>query len=620
MPERQKKTFGHASIAESSAGKEMTPSDAGSTSIPAGTFAGRVSTLHEIALQIDAARSRDGIIRVLQNESRWIVPHRFCFLCLLDLSRANYTLTMLSPREDTLAMEGKRLALSDGASGRAIRDESPLLVDLELKEQPRTTTGTPETIEVLLRSAGMRSLLVVPLRSGDKTTGALACASDVVQAYGEEDLVLAQLLATQVAVALQHSAMFEDAQKRIAQIELVNELAEDLTSTLELEELLSAAAETIRKTFNYFDVTIFLLDRPQQEAYLVAHSGAHSDFLPKGYRQKFAEGIVGWAVTHDQRVMVGDVTQDPRYAANLYKETLSEMAIPIRVEHEIVGVLNVEDTRRHAFDETDSMVLETLCDQMGSAIKNAQLYDRLKRTNAKLTEFDRMKSDFLGIVSHDFRSPLASIVLAASALLKRPETVDTRRLKEYLTVIVDQANRLIRLAEDTLSMTKMEAGQLNYFFNMVSLERLIKDAIAMVNIPNRHAVTYDIEPHVSYVRGDQTKLRQVLQNLLSNAVKYSPAGGKISIRALPQSPENLTVSVSDEGIGIPEEQFPRLFQKFSRIESPMAKEIKGSGLGLWICKEIIKAHGGQIWVESHPGHGSTFTFTLKKAHPDTTLE
>jgi K+-sensing histidine kinase KdpD len=605
------------------AAKELAPAESGPSIVPPDSFTGRVSTLHEIALQIDAARSRDDIMRVLRNEVRWIFPHRVCFACMLDNFQTEYTITSLSSPDESAFQEGARHPATAGVAGKVIANQSPLCLDLtEPAGDPSDASGAPgEGLpESLLRASGIRTLLMVPLRTGDETIGTLGIASDEQGAYGERDIVLAQILATQVAVALQNNAMISDAQRRIAQIELVNELAEDLTSTLELDQLLSAAAETIRKTCKFFDVSIFLLDRPAQEAYLVAHSGTHVDFLPAGYRQKFSEGIVGWSISHDERVMSGDVTEDPHYTANLYTETRSEMAIPIRVEHEIVGVLNVEDTRRQAFDETDAIVLETVCDQMGSAIKNAQLYDRLKRTNAKLTELDRMKSDFLGIVSHDFRSPLASIVLAAGALLKRPEMVDTRRLRDYLTVIVDQANRLIRLAEDTLSMTKMEAGQLNYFFNVVSLERLIKDTISMVTVSGRHRVNYEVDPRVAFVRGDQTKLRQVLQNLLSNAVKYSPAGGNVTIRAAHHSAEQLVIAVTDEGIGIPADQMGKLFQKFSRVDTPQAKEIKGSGLGLWICKEIVKAHGGQIWVESQVGKGSTFAFTLKKAHPDTTLE
>ena len=610
-------------FAETALAKELAPAESGPTIVPPDSFTGRVSTLHEIALQIDAARSRDEIMRVLRNEVRWVVAHDVCFACLLNNFHTEYTFVTLSPQETPGPLDGTRHPASEGVSGTVILNQSPLCLDLDEGTaeapgaQPPGSEALPESV---LRATGMRTLLVVPLRTGDDTIGTLGLASAEGGAYGEHDIVLAQLLATQVAIALQHNAVFEDAQRRISQIELVNELAEDLTSTLELDQLLAAAAETIRKTCNFFDVSIFLVDRPRQEAYLVAHSGTHADFLPAGYRQKFTEGIVGWSISHDERVMSGDVTTDPRYSANLYTDTMSEMAIPIRVEHEIVGVLNVEDERRQAFDETDAIVLETLCDQLGSAIKNAQLYDRLKRTNAKLTEFDRMKSDFLGIVAHDFRSPLASIVLAASALLKRPDSVDTRRFREYLTVIVDQANRLIRLAEDTLSMTKMESGQLNYFFNTVNLERLLKDTISTVSVSGRHTVTYEIDPRVAFVRGDQTKLRQVIQNLLSNAVKYSPGGGKVTIRAAHHSPEQLVVAVTDEGIGIPTDQVGKLFQKFSRVDSPLSKEIKGSGLGLWICREIIKAHGGQIWVESQVGKGSTFAFTVKKAHPDTTLE
>jgi signal transduction histidine kinase len=610
-------------VAEAAAAKELVPAAGGASIVPPDSFTGRVSTLHEIALQIDAARSRDEVMRVMRNEIRWIITHEICFIALLNNFHTEYAVVSLGPQDEPPLLDGTRHPASGGISGTVIANQSPLCVNLDEAPRPAQAGEDPpaeELPESVLRRSGMRSLLVVPLRTGDETIGALGFASRAGNAFGEHDIVLAQLLATQVAIALQNNAVFADAQRRIAQIELVNELAEDLTSTLELEQLLAAAAETIRKTCNFFDVSIFLVDRPRQEAYLVAHSGTHVDFLPAGYRQKFSEGIVGWAISHDERVMSADVTKDPRYSANLYTETRSEMAIPIRVEHEIVGVLNVEDERSGAFDETDAIVLETLCDQLGSAIKNAQLYDRLKRTNAKLTEFDRMKSDFLGIVSHDFRSPLASIVLAASALLKRPDTVDTRRLREYLTVIVDQANRLIRLAEDTLSMTKMEAGQLNYFFNMVNLERLVKDTISTVMISGRHTVSYEIDPRVAYVRGDQSKLRQVLQNLLSNAVKYSPAGGKVTIRAAHHNAEQLVVAVIDEGIGIPADQQGKLFQKFSRVDSPQSKEIKGSGLGLWICREIIKAHGGQIWLESHVGRGSTFAFTLKKAHPDTTLE
>jgi len=233
--------------------------------------------------------------------------------------------------------------------------------------------------------------------------------------------------------------------------------------------------------------------------------------------------------------------------------------------------------------------------------------------NIRLTELDKMKSEFLGIVSHDFRSPLSSIILAGRALLKNESLQEMTRVKEYLQIIVDQANRLNQLAEDTLSITKIESGRLNYFFKIVNIERLIQDAIAMVRTTSRHQVEYKIDPEVTFIKGDQTKLRQVIQNLVSNAVKYSPRGGKVTICVEDLPPEKIIVSVSDEGIGIPADQIGKLFQKFSRVDTGEAKDIKGAGLGLWICKEIVEAHGGKIWVESEVGKGTTMKFTLNKA-------
>jgi len=572
-------------------------------------FYARINTLSEIALQVDAARGKEEILQVIRNEARWLVEHDVCFLGLVNSSRTHFLVSPLSAIADATDLDHQHFQLQQGMPGWVIQNQCPIIFDA-------CDPAFAGPVEKVLADLGMKSVLIVPLRTGSGTIGSLTFASATAGAYQEQETWIAQLLGVHAATALKNATLFDDAQKRLSQIELVNEIAEKLTSTLELDSLLTCAAETIQKTFNYFDVTIFLLDLKAHEAFLVAHSGSYIDFLPHGYRQSLTEGVVGWVARQGERCLINDVTEDPRYMAYEYHSTKSELAIPIRVGEEIVGVLNIEDTKLHAFDETDAVVLETLCDQLGSAINNAKLYDEIRKANAKLTELDRMKSDFLGIVSHDFRSPLASIILAARALIKRRENVDEKRLGEYLTIIVDQANKLSMLAEDTLSITKMESGQLNFFFKVVNVERLIKDAAALVHFSRRHEIDYEVDGSVAYVKGDQTKLRQVVQNLLSNAVKYSPRGGKVVVRAKDYDADHMIISVSDEGIGIPAGQMDRLFQKFSRVDSEDSREIKGSGLGLWICKEIVKAHGGEIWVESEYGKGSLFSFTIRKAQPD----
>ena len=433
--------------------------------------------------------------------------------------------------------------------------------------------------------------------------------------YNEIDSGVLQLLAHYFSAALKNAGIFEDIRKRISQIELINDVTRKLTSMLNLEELLTVAAASIQKAFNYFDVTVFLISPDKSELMLEAHSGNFVDFIPHDYRQKISAGLIGWVAAHGKKILCNDVTQDERYLAYEYHSTRSELTLPIKVENEVVGVLNVEDTKLHAFDETDAIVLETLSDQLGIAIRNARLYNDVRQANMKLTELDKMKSEFLGIVSHDFRSPLSSIILAGKSLLKNETIQSVKRIKEYLQIIVDQANRLNQLAEDTLSITKMEAGRLNYHFKIVNVGRLFEDAISMVRLSSRHQVMFDVEQDVAFIKGDQSKLRQVIQNLVSNAVKYSPHGGKVTVTARQHEGGQILVSISDEGIGIPADKIDKLFQKFSRIDSPEANQIKGAGLGLWICREIVEAHGGKIWMESVVGKGTTVHLTLNIAHP-----
>ncbi len=567
----------------------------------------KINKLQDVTAKIDNTRTREEILNLIRLEAKWLLNYDVCFTGTLNRTKTHYIVNTLSPIADASELNHKHFSVDEGMPGWVIKNQASFIGNIE------TAPHFSFTLEGKIQELGIQSLLVVPMRIGNEAVGALVFGGIDQELFSEEDAAIAQLLSIYLASCLKNASIFEDSRKHIAQIELINKLSNQLASMLQLEQLLSTSASTIQKTFNYFDVTIFLLNDEKTELELVAHSGNFIDFLPHDYHQSIGIGIVGWVAQNDTKILCNDVLQDPRYHTYEYHNTRSELAIPITVENQVVGVLNVEDTKLHAFDETDSVVLETLSDQLGIAIKNAKLYEEVQQANLKLTELDKMKSEFLGIVSHDFRSPLSSVILAGKALLKNEFVQSQPRVKEYLQIIVDQANRLNQLAEDTLSITKIESGQLNYFFKIVNIERLIQDAITMVRISSRHKIDYKIDPNVTFIKGDQTKLRQVIQNLVSNAVKYSPRGGDVNIIIEDLSPEMLIVSVSDDGIGISQEHIGDLFRKFSRVNTGEAKDIKGAGLGLWICKEVVEAHGGKIWVESELGKGTTMKFTLSKA-------
>jgi K+-sensing histidine kinase KdpD len=586
----------------------LSPEEMRTRLLEAHEFNTRVNMLSDLSLKIDAARSREEIIRILKEDVKRLIDGECAFVSLLSQSKTHYVINTLSPLMDAIELDHKHFSVDVGMPGWAIQNTAGIVVDID------SAPSFHAALEGKLKDLGIRSLLIVPVQTNEEILGALLFGSSKPSAFIDPDLWLAQLLSLQIGIALRHTSLLERAQRRVAQIALVNEVGSKLTSSLDIDELLSSASEAIQKNFQYFDVTIFLVNRDENDLVLTAHSGNYIDFLPHGYRQKIGQGVVGWVAEHGQHVLANDVSLDSRYIAYQYHNTNSELALPIVIDTEVIGVLNVEDTKLYAFDQTDVVVLKTLCDQIGSAIRNAKLFEQIKKSNLRLMELDRLKTDFVGIVSHDFRTPLSTIMLAAKSLLRKEISPD--RLREYLNIIVDQASKLSKMAEDTLSIAKIESGQLNYQFKIVNVEMIIQEAVSMVKISSRHSFNYSVDLLHSYVRGDQNKLRQVLQNLISNAVKYSPAGGCITVAVGPHEgqPDEVLFSVGDEGLGIPEEYIGRLFQKYIRVDSGEAGKIKGTGLGLWICREIIKAHGGRIWVESEVGKGSAFKFSVKKGN------
>lgn len=569
----------------------------------------RLNDIAAISIRMGECRSRENVLAVLREMLPEMFTCRVLLIALLDRSETHYTIRTLSPHADATGLNHREFPAQEGLVGVVMRSGETALHGID------TCPAYSVELEGRIRAVGAKSLLVVPLKTSGSVTGALVFGAAEGEPLTEFETAEAELLCHLVASACVGVAVGEDTRRRISQIGLINELSRQLVSTLDFDLLLQMAAATIQKTFNYFDVTILLLAPDKKELILEAHAGSFQDFLPHDYRQALDKGIIGWVATHGEKVLCNDVSRDPRYLALDYHDTKSEIALPIRIDRDVVGVLNVEDTTPHAFDETDSVMLETLCDQLGAAIKNAQLYEELRQANMQLTSLDKVKSEFLGIIAHDFRSPLSSVVLAAKALMKQESAQSVPKIKEYLQIIINQANKLNRLAEDTLSVTRLEAGQLRYHFQIVNMDRLVQDAASMIRFSSRHAFKYVVEPPAAFIKADGSKLRQVFQNLLSNAVKYSPAGGRIVLAVTEHSPGEILVRVSDQGIGIPADQVDRLFQKFTRVTSGDARDIAGTGLGLWICREIVTAHGGKIWIESEVGKGTSVKLTLQRDHP-----
>ena len=240
--------------------------------------------------------------------------------------------------------------------------------------------------------------------------------------------------------------------------------------------------------------------------------------------------------------------------------------------------------------------------------KLAEALEAQRDANVNLEKIDRTKSEFLSIVSHEFRTALTGI--QGFSELIRDGGLEPDEVRAYGGYIFNDAERVNRLIGDMLDLDRMESGRMSMRATDVDVNDLLMEAISRA-APSAVSVEFksDLDPRLPVVTGDRDRLIQVISNLVNNAVKYSPEGGTVTLSSRVEGQFGL-VSVSDTGIGIPQDEISHVFERFRRVRSGAAQSIPGTGLGLTIVKQIVEMHGGKIWVESAVGHGSSFHFTI----------
>jgi signal transduction histidine kinase len=228
----------------------------------------------------------------------------------------------------------------------------------------------------------------------------------------------------------------------------------------------------------------------------------------------------------------------------------------------------------------------------------------------RLEQVDQLRSDFVSMVSHELRNPLATIRGFGQLLRDRPETLDDEQRRQAYDVIVREVDRMASLVENVLDVSRMESDTFSYAFIPYEPRRLLDECVAETRAswPGRR-IDLDAPAAFPSAMGDPDRLKQVVLNLISNACRYSPSDRSVTVRGSPDERE-YRLDVIDRGAGIAPESIGVLFQRFARIRTPDTAKVRGTGLGLYISRRIVEAHGGRIWVESEPGAGSTFSVTL----------
>ncbi len=304
------------------------------------------------------------------------------------------------------------------------------------------------------------------------------------------------------------------------------------------------------------------------------------------------------------------------------------MSIPIIEGDTIVAAAGVANKPTN-YNESDLKQFNILMHGMWKIIQRKKSEEELKKAHEKLKELDKLKTDFLSTVSHELRTPLTSIMGFTKIIKKKAKGGITealeasdektkknfRQIMDNLNIIDSESERLTALINDVLDIAKMEAGKINWNIRLFTVESLIERAMSATEslfLKKNLEHGIEIEKELAEFNGDFDRLLQVIINLISNAVKFTPEGC-VKVCAFKKD-ESIVISVSDTGIGVPEAEHEAVFDKFKQVCDTLSDKPQGTGLGLAICKQIVEYHGGRIWVESEPGKGSVFSFSLPLVH------
>jgi len=411
----------------------------------------------------------------------------------------------------------------------------------------------------------------------------------------------------------------EALQRRNEYLAASSEIGRLVTSTLDLEAIFSRSVNLIVERFGFYHASIFIIEETGFNAVLQESTGTAGQKL-KERKHALAVGstsTVGKATSSGEVVVINNTKLDSLHKPNpLLPETKAEAAIPLHAGNRIIGTLDIQSTETDAFSEDDIAILQLLADQVAVGIENARSYNLAQQAVEEMREVDRLKSQFLANMSHELRTPLNSIIGFARVILKGIDGPITELQQQDLTAIFNSGQHLLGLINDVLDLSRIEAGKMDLTFDEVNITDLISSVLSTAAglVKDRPIkLVPEIEANLPMVRADAMRVRQVLINFLSNASKFTEEG-EIIIKATLEEPDNappaVMIKVVDTGPGISEEDQAKLFQPFSQVDASLTRKVGGSGLGLSICHHLIQMHNGQIGVQSAPGKGSTFYFSI----------
>jgi signal transduction histidine kinase len=501
----------------------------------------------------------------------------------------------------------------DSLAGRAVIERKTI----QLPDLLAAKDEFPLSYEIA-KQFGHRAVVVVPLLREGQAFGTILLRREEVRPFDEREVALLQTFGDQAAIAIENVRLFNETKEALEQQRASGEVLAAISGSIaDTKPVFDKIVESCQRLFSGKVISISLLgedglirtaaDSGPGRTELMNQQG----FSPDDPTYSSATSIRTRQVVHFPDIEGANVPEGTRRSARI-DGTKAAIFAPMLWEGRGIGAIIVGRDHVGPFSDKDIALLKTFADQAVIAIQNARLFREIQDKSAQLEVANKHKSEFLANMSHELRTPLNAIIGFSEVLIERLFGELNEKQEDYLRDIHSSGTHLLTLINDILDLSKIEAGRMELDPSTFDIAGAVANAITLVRERAlRHSILLgqQVDATLTQITADERKFKQILLNLLSNAVKFTPDGGRVDVLARREN-SNAVISVHDTGIGIAPEDQGTVFEEFRQVGHDYTKKQEGTGLGLALTKKFVELHGGTIWLESEPGKGSTFTFSI----------
>jgi signal transduction histidine kinase len=512
--------------------------------------------------------------------------------------------------------------LGQGVNGR-VAEMGEALIFGDIQDDPQYATfAEGESV----KKAGFHTYLSLPLKSQSRILGVMNFLSCTVQEISSNDITLLASMANQIGVALENINLFNETARAAQRLSALFTVTASVSQSLNLNLVLQEVIENIKDIFRFDKMEIYLLNEQGDEFHVKGSFPAGQEYPSQASAFRRGRGILGGVLESGKPLIFEDVRCDSQYrelseTRNAQRSGFSFLAVfPLKAKHRTVGLVLCKSQMPRRLSAEEVRLLSSMIDQVGIAVEKANLFDEAKQKTVELEQLNRdlqaansAKAEFMAAMSHELRTPLNIIIGNVDLNLDGFFGEINEQQRNSLQKVSYHSKTLLKLISDVLNFAKMEARKGSLDISTFRVEEIVGRAQDFAEQLNRNGnvnILWQIEPGLPPMTTDALKLEEILQNLIGNAFKFTPEG-KIEIRVKGlKEKRRVEFVVEDTGIGIKQEDLPRIFETFHQLHEAHTGHYSGVGLGLSIVKKYLELMQGEMEVESEPGRGSSFTVTL----------